>query len=613
MHQPLSDESLLLQTNPIAALDPLLKRALGVLDARLEDELSRYRRYRAGKRVTPSAATAMQRAHQSATIANPSAKPGGKRTLSLDLLQTVSAPPKVSAAAPPKVNAAAPPKVNAAAPPKVNAAAVSAAGLAAGAAASLAATQTDTATSRVIPPPPRTPVSIQNTGSTQTAADAGEPIATANLPSTHRFAGLDEDITLGQPDASEPSESGHTEAGGAVVPLLSIDDFSQTGFAPDYGNDYGFAVDAPPNDYLASSEELLRSLAEEEAGAAAERSVLDGLLTPFGVGSMLLMLLGSGMFGYLIMNPSSLTALQGLADRVANFRRPVTSATNVDVDGTDIGHDISWMSNAPALDSGEFLNLNLNNFSALRTRPGGSNNGLILLPTAGKAGQSPLQKLGKNNQAKAGPVNKNGKAKVGPGLSGGITGFTPLNIQPIVPPGPAIASSGGSGLFAPPVKVSGSSSSDSNSYGGGSYSGGGYSAPAPRIEPAYEPPRRPARSYEPAPAYNPPAYNPPAYTAPARNVEPVYNPPPVKVLPPAPVVEAPVAEAIPEPQGEYRVVAPYTNDSDLETAQKASADASFRNLDDGAYVQYGGAYSSKAEADAKASELKQQGVEVEIK
>jgi hypothetical protein len=60
-------------------------------------------------------------------------------------------------------------------------------------------------------------------------------------------------------------------------------------------------------------------------------------------------------------------------------------------------------------------------------------------------------------------------------------------------------------------------------------------------------------------------------------------------------------------------VAPYTNDAALESAQKSHSDASFRNLDDGAYVQYGGAYGSKAEADAKAAELREKGVNAEIK
>lgn len=75
------------------------------------------------------------------------------------------------------------------------------------------------------------------------------------------------------------------------------------------GNDaHALAHAANPNldDYLESSEELLRSLADEQAEVQAERNFMQSLLTPLGLGSMLLLLLSSAMFGYVIMNPSSL-------------------------------------------------------------------------------------------------------------------------------------------------------------------------------------------------------------------------------------------------------------------------------------------------------------------
>jgi hypothetical protein len=59
-------------------------------------------------------------------------------------------------------------------------------------------------------------------------------------------------------------------------------------------------------------------------------------------------------------------------------------------------------------------------------------------------------------------------------------------------------------------------------------------------------------------------------------------------------------------------VTPYTNDADLEAAQKANPNASFRNMDDGAYVQHD-RYGSKAEADAKAAELRDKGISAEVK
>jgi hypothetical protein len=523
MHQPLPDESLILTASSTRLLDPTLRRALGVLDARLEDELARYRRYRKGMRMAPSAATALRRSMATAPAAAPLQLPTPAKPV---------APTAKLVAAP-------------MAPPI----------------ADEDVTVDQTPLPGAPPLPPRTPHSFQN-NPPQPNNQVQPPIAAT---SALAVAAVD---STADPDR-----------------LISAEDLPQFGFI----TDSQFATDAPaPNDYLASSEELLRSLAEEEATVAAERSVLEGLLTPFGVGSMLLMLLGSGMFGYLIMNPASLNAVKSLAMKVASFRsspapgQPTVAA--VDVDGGGSGTSAGWMANSPALDSNEFLSLSLGNISALRTRPGGMTmmpqvpiGGLQLPPIDGKADANKATKP-------AGPAQ--------PGS--GITSFTPLNIKPITPPAPAIAQSGAPASSNP-----------------GIFSG----APV-RIAP----PATPARSYEPpAPRYEAPAPAParsyePAYTAPAPRA-PRYEAPPeqVKVLPPPPSpIAQPAPEAMPQPQGDYRVVTPYTNDADLEAAQKSNPNASFRNMDDGAYVQHD-RYGSKAEADAKAAELRGKGISAEVK
>lgn len=64
---------------------------------------------------------------------------------------------------------------------------------------------------------------------------------------------------------------------------------------------------AVPDDYFASSEELLRSIAEEAPEERAVQSnLLETLLTPLGIGSLLLLLLSTATLGYLVMNPASL-------------------------------------------------------------------------------------------------------------------------------------------------------------------------------------------------------------------------------------------------------------------------------------------------------------------
>lgn len=71
----------------------------------------------------------------------------------------------------------------------------------------------------------------------------------------------------------------------------------------------------PPENYLESSEQLLKSLTEsgqqvpeESSGDGEEETetatLADHLLTPLGVGSMLLLLLSSASLGYLLLNPA---------------------------------------------------------------------------------------------------------------------------------------------------------------------------------------------------------------------------------------------------------------------------------------------------------------------
>jgi hypothetical protein len=61
-----------------------------------------------------------------------------------------------------------------------------------------------------------------------------------------------------------------------------------------------------PDDYLESSEALLRSLTEEQPETKKPSNPSDSLLSPLGMGSMLLLLLASLMLGYVVFNPKGL-------------------------------------------------------------------------------------------------------------------------------------------------------------------------------------------------------------------------------------------------------------------------------------------------------------------
>lgn len=71
------------------------------------------------------------------------------------------------------------------------------------------------------------------------------------------------------------------------------------------------AAQAQPEDYLESSEQLLRSLAQEETRDRSRKPrFTDRFLTPLGVGSLLLLLLSGATLAYIFKNnPSTLSAL----------------------------------------------------------------------------------------------------------------------------------------------------------------------------------------------------------------------------------------------------------------------------------------------------------------
>ncbi|MBG1269149.1 hypothetical protein [Nostoc sp. WHI] len=86
----------------------------------------------------------------------------------------------------------------------------------------------------------------------------------------------------------------------SIVPAVVKDTKSENLVQPD---------DAPkqPDDYLESSEALLRSLTEEQPEIKKQSNSSDSLLSPLGIGSMLLLLVASLTLGYVVFNPKSLS------------------------------------------------------------------------------------------------------------------------------------------------------------------------------------------------------------------------------------------------------------------------------------------------------------------
>lgn len=85
----------------------------------------------------------------------------------------------------------------------------------------------------------------------------------------------------------------------SIVPTVVKDTKGENLVQPDDGL-------KQPDDYLESSEALLRSLTEEQPQTKKPNNYSDSLLSPLGIGSMLLLLVASLTLGYVIFNPKSL-------------------------------------------------------------------------------------------------------------------------------------------------------------------------------------------------------------------------------------------------------------------------------------------------------------------
>lgn len=501
------------------ALHPQVKLTLSYLDSSLEDELMRYRKARSGKRVAPSSVWVMQGSQKLASKADVELT----RFVPIDQMPKPPQPIPLSS--------------------------------------STSALTSEPNESRM----------LATEFLDQLAVIPKDGAENQSFTYDHSADHLATDDCLDDHSALEVSYSLNDLLDNPSIDQLSREHLSRS---IDYGNGQG------AEDYLESSEELLRSLAQEEADAESERSGLENLMTPFGIGSMLLLLMASGMFGYLVMNPATFVSIGSTLSNL--FKSPSPIATSVETETPSLA-------TTGIIPTGsEFMDLSLKNLAVMGTQnnPSGLPSLLGLLP-AGKSSDRPVTTVlgGSAVTGKPGASVKTASRTANPSAIG------------------AAAPSGG--LFQ------GGNSSLGN--------GGIFKDPAPQAEetqPIYTPP-----------TYRQPAYTPPVYVAPRRSSaprsqEPTYRAPvqstpqqPLRTvpmeLPPAPstptsIPPVPVESAAPQTPT-YRVEAPYTGDRALEKAQQADPGAYFRNGENGAVVQMGGSYSSREEAEAKAQSLKKQG------
>ncbi|BAZ47871.1 hypothetical protein NIES4103_04750 [Nostoc sp. NIES-4103] len=127
-------------------------------------------------------------------------------------------------------------------------------------------------------------------------------------PQTHLAPARPKAETLDNPQVFSNSESIKTED---PPPLSNTSSIVPAAVQDTQKENLPQANDTPkqPDDYLESSEALLRSLTDEQSQTKKPSNSNDSLLSPLGIGSMLLLLVASITLGYVVFNPKSLPQL----------------------------------------------------------------------------------------------------------------------------------------------------------------------------------------------------------------------------------------------------------------------------------------------------------------
>ncbi|MGF1519909.1 MAG: hypothetical protein ACFCVB_19190, partial [Nodosilinea sp.] len=151
-----------------------------------------------------------------------------------------------------------------------------------------------------------------------------------------------------------------------------------------------------PEDYLESTEALLGSVPSQSRPRQADEdytpSLARQLATPLGVGSLLLLLVGSAGFGYLAMSPQ---AVQHLADSPLARRlrgQPTEGAADdaVALDGAGSQSGAGFRPLGPDLSEKEFMSLDLSTISNLPSASAPSAGQSTLVQAQGAMAGQPL-------------------------------------------------------------------------------------------------------------------------------------------------------------------------------------------------------------------------------
>jgi hypothetical protein len=111
-----------------------------------------------------------------------------------------------------------------------------------------------------------------------------------------------------------------------------------------------------PDEYLQSSEALRKNLDDDEF-VQSTATPNNKLMTPLGIGSMLLLLVGAATLGYVAMNPATISHLAGNKQ-----------SENASITAAGGGLNAGGIPNTPNLAEQEFVELNLRTLSTVNPR-----------------------------------------------------------------------------------------------------------------------------------------------------------------------------------------------------------------------------------------------------
>lgn len=331
---------------------------------------------------------------------------------------------------------------------------------------------------------------------------------------------------------------------------------------------------AEPQDYLASSEHLLQSLVDEAQTAEhpPKRSWTSQLLTPLGIGSLLLLLVSSVGLGYVIANPDALSNISArwqTDDDAANpnLDEPVTpNASEFDPSGQ------------PNLSSEEFVELDLGTLSTLPSNAPNTAPAPSLAPAPGLAanGSTPPAPL-------AAPVTPSTTAN-------GSAETTSPSTSPSAAPSTSSAASSSAASRSPAPAAPSSQSSSSTSSSSSASRSAAPAPPRPAASTSTQAAASSGSSGSGAGANRPPASNSTGSSG----------------------SETAASAAGSASSGDYyHVVIPYTGDQSLNEARQVASDAYIHNSSSGATIRLG-AFTDQASAQEMVQNLEAQGLDANI-